>query len=216
MEFEQAVELLAAGGALVYPTETYYGLGCLATDSAAMARVCAIKERPLGRPLPLVVGSLDQLALASPEAAEEAGDPSSLVGRIARRFWPGPLTLLLPPAPGLAEQALGLDKLIALRITSHPVAARLCEALGAPLAATSANFSGCNPAARPQDLDPELLKRVDNAFLDEPPLPSGGAPSTLAVPDQRAFGVWILRHGAVSEAQLRAAGVGVLKSELFF
>ena len=216
MDFQQAVDTLAAGRPLIYPTETYFGLGCVATDSQAMAEVCRIKGRPLGKPLPLIVGGVEQLALASPQGAAEAADKNSLVGRIARRFWPGPLTLLLPPAPDLAEQALGVDGLIALRVTSHPVAARLCRELDAPLAATSANFSGKDPVCSPQDLDPALLEAVGGAFLDGAPLPSGGAPSTLAVLDPRAFGVWLLRNGAISESQLRAAGIAVLTSELFF
>ncbi len=214
LPFSEALAALAQGRLLIYPTETYFGLGCRATDQAAMAEVCRIKDRPLGKPLPLIVGGLDQLGLASPQAAKALEDPNSLVSRIAKHFWPGPLALLVEPASDLADQARGVDGLAAVRVTSHPVAARLCRELGAPIASTSANLSGKEPVIRPEDLDPELLERMGGAVLAEGDAPLGGEPSTLAALDPRAFGVWLLRHGAVTDEELRAVGVAVLTPDM--
>ena len=134
----EAVAALRRGEPVAFPTETVYGLGADARDAEAVARVFALKERP--RFDPIIVHLADASELPLYAVAEDAGDPR--VARLAARFWPGPLTLVLrkrDAIPGIVTA--GLDT-VALRVLAHPVALALIAAAGAPLAAPSANPFG--------------------------------------------------------------------------
>lgn len=213
LSLEEAAHCLAAGGIVIFPTETLYAIGCRADKPDACARLCALKGRPAGSPLPLLAADAAQAARAV--RLEAAPLP------LLRRFWPGPLSLLLPALPGLAPQARNGDGLAALRVTPHPLAARLAALAGGALTASSANFSGAVPAARAQDLDAALLAAL--AALEGAPdgcaagllaarapeeEPGGGLPSTLALPlaGTGKPALRVLRQGAVSAEALTAAG----------
>src|SRR5438067_2635690 len=132
----RAARLLCDGGLVAFPTETVYGLGADATSEAAVARIFAAKGRPRFNPLIVHVPGLGEAEVlaAFDERARAA----------ARRFWPGPLSLVLPRRPecGLSLLAsAGLDT-VALRAPAHPVAQALLRAAGCPIAAPSANRSG--------------------------------------------------------------------------
>ena len=165
-----AAARLRDGAIVVYPTETFYGLGSLATRADALARLAAAKLRPPGKPLPLVAADLAQVA-------EVASLASPLARRLADRFWPGPLTLVLPAAAGLDSILTGGTGTIAVRIPASEVARKLSEQAGGPLVSTSANLSGAPPPTRVAELSPELLARVD-VVLDGGRTP-GGHPSTV-------------------------------------
>lgn len=132
----EAAQCLSGGGLVAFPTETVYGLGADATNGPAIARLYAAKGRPAFNPLIAHVADLDAArALAVFDASAE---------RLAAAFWPGPLTLVLPKAPGceVADLATaGLDS-VAVRIPAHPVALAILRALGRPVVAPSANRSG--------------------------------------------------------------------------
>lgn len=208
---EEAAACLAAGGIVVFPTETFYAIGCLADKALACAVVCALKGRREGAPLPLLAADSAQAALAVRlEAAPK---------ELWQRFWPGPLSLLLPALPCLASQARNAQGLSALRVSPHPLAARLAALAGGALTASSANFSGQAPAARANELDAGLLAALARAGEGDLPCgllaatgqdeePAGGLPSTLAQPLASAggFRLRILREGAVSAQALREAG----------
>lgn len=196
---------LRRGALAVFPTETFLALGCPALDAEAVGRVYAVKRRPPRRTLPLLAGHADQLRdLLVLDAA-----PADLLAR----FWPGPLTVLLPLAPAAARRmpsdlvsALARDGLVAARVTSHPAAARLAILAGCPLTSSSANVSGNPPARRIEELDPALTASLapDDVILEADPLPAGGEPSTIVAPEGRRLR--ILRRGAVTAEMLRAAG----------
>lgn len=192
-----AVEAIKRGGVVIYPTETLYGLGGSAFLPEAAARVCRLKGRPEGKALPLVVGSREQVGLVT-----ELEDPD--FARLADLFWPGPLSIIVPARRDLAPQVKDAGGLTSLRWTAHATAAALCLESGAPLIATSANLSGRQAAARPEDLDPALLAEVDAAVLERP-WPAGGAASTV-VRLQGCGRLDILRIGAVPEQALEQAG----------
>ncbi len=209
---EEAARCLAAGGIVIFPTETLYAIGCRADKPGACARLCALKGRPAGSPLPLLAADAAQAARA---VRLEAAPP------LLRRFWPGPLSLLLPALPELAPQVRNADGLAALRVTPHPLAARLAALAGGALTASSANFSGAAPAARAGELDTTLLAAL--AAQEAAPdgcaagllaarapeeEPGGGLPSTLALPLSGSGGrsLRVLRQGAVSAEALAAAG----------
>jgi L-threonylcarbamoyladenylate synthase len=193
MDLESAAELLRGGGVLVYPTETLYAIGCLARDAEACARVAAIKGRPETKPFPLIVAGLDGLR----DMAEEL--PDDLL-RLAENFWPGPLSVLVRTKPALPSLVRDASGHTSVRMSPHPLARELCLRAGGALVATSANRSGREATADPARLDPELVAGADGV-LSLPPLPAGGAPSTLV----RLLGAGrleILRQGATPSQTL--------------
>jgi L-threonylcarbamoyladenylate synthase len=196
-QLEEAARVLQRGDLLIFPTETIYGLGCLATQEDALRRLFDLKGRAPGKPPPVLVADgaqLRSLVAAIPPAA----------GVLMRQHWPGALTLVLPARDGLSPLLTGVatdghTRTVGARMTSHPLARALCEIAGAPLVATSANFSGATgPAAAPRTLDeiaPELRAQV-KMTLDGGVL--GGAPSTVV--DCTQDPPRVLRHGAVTMA----------------
>ena len=138
---DAAVQALRAGELVVYPTETVYGLGAAALGASSVARLLALKGRPDEKGLSVWVSSLDA-------AASLLRDPPSADARaLARAFWPGPLTIVLPAAHGVPEPLLGPTGGVGLRCSSDATAAALVAAFGEPITATSANASGMPPAA---------------------------------------------------------------------
>jgi L-threonylcarbamoyladenylate synthase len=188
-----AAALLRRGGVIAYPTETFYGLGALAADGAAVARLLIAKERPDGKPLPLLGAGLAQL--------EAVATFSPLARRLAAAFWPGPLTLVLTARPGLHPAITGGGTTVGVRVTSGQVAAALAVAAGGALVATSANRAGEPPPTRADLLDPLLRARVD-LVVDGGETP-GGAPSTVVA--LVGEGLTLIRAGAVTREALRAA-----------
>jgi len=202
---KNALSVIAGRGCLIYPTETYYALGAGAFYPEAASRIFALKAREEAKPLPLVLGSLDQLSLVTQDRSDE-------LLLLAEKFWPGPLSVLVPAVASLPREVQDARGLTSVRVTPHPTAAKLCLDARVPLIATSANKSGCPPAVRPGDLDPELCRAVD-LVLNEPPHPGGGPASTVVgmEPGMRLF---VYRQGPVSDTALKEAGFEVvLKKE---
>lgn len=216
MELAAAARFLRNGGVLVFPTETFYGLGCLAANAEAVARVYQLKHRPVHKPLPLLAAHAAQVDAV----AELAAMPKGLLA-----FWPGPLTVLLPARSCLPPALVNGQGLAAVRVTPHPLAAQLAEQAGGALTASSANLSGGAPVCSPDKLDPALLEalrsmaKAAKAEVSLPlalggPLPAGGLPSTVVEPLSGGAGgagrLRIVRAGAVSAAALEAAGFALV------
>ena len=198
----RVVEHLRAGGLIAYPTETVYGLGSLA-KAAPVAALAGLKGRAPGKPFLLLVSNRDMveaLGLAFNRSADA----------LARAFWPGPLTLVLPGGGGrLPDTLRGPEGGIAVRWTSHPLIAGLVATLGEPLTSTSANLPGQSPepgaAAITRDFAGAVtsgqLLVLDGGVLGNRP------PSTVV--DCTTPSAALVRPGAISQAQMRAA-VGAL------
>jgi L-threonylcarbamoyladenylate synthase len=164
---DEAVAALAAGRLVVFPTETVYGLGADATSDAAVARVYDVKGRPTFNPL---IAHVPDLA-----AAERLVVVSASARRLARAFWPGPLTLVLPrraDCPVSLLASAGLDTL-AVRVPDHPLALALLRAAGRPLVAPSANPSG--------RLSPTTADAVRDALGTDVALVLDGGPCRVGV-----------------------------------
>ena len=149
-----AVGALRAGGLVAFPTETVYGLGADARDPAALRRVYALKGRPASHPLILHLAdaaALPQWVAAVPPVA----------ATLAARFWPGPLTLVLPRAPGVPDELTGGQDSVAVRVPSHPVAQALLKAFGGGIAAPSANRYGRISPTRAAHVREEFPTGVD-------------------------------------------------------
>jgi L-threonylcarbamoyladenylate synthase len=170
-DIEAVAAVLRRGGVVAYPTETFYGLGAVAADAAAVERLARAKGRPDGKPLPLLAADL--------AAVEAVAVLDADARRVAARLWPGPLTLVLPARPGLPAAVTAGTGTVGVRIPGSDVARRLARAAGCAIVSTSANPSGGPPPVRAEALDPALRARLD-AVLDAGPVP-GGLPSTLAV-----------------------------------
>ena len=192
---EAAARVLRAGGLVALPTETFYGLGAHAFDERAVARIFEVKGRPAEKPLLVLVDSFEMVA----RVAREVPD---LGRRLAARYWPGPLTLVLPAHPAVPAALTAGTGTIGVRLSGHAVARALVAAVGAPVTAPSANLHG---GASPRTAD-EVIAALGGGIdlvLDGGATP-GGPPSTVL--DLTGAGPAILRPGAVvlSADDLRA------------
>ncbi|OGA01363.1 MAG: threonylcarbamoyl-AMP synthase, partial [Betaproteobacteria bacterium RIFCSPLOWO2_02_FULL_64_12] len=128
----QAVAILRGGGLVAFPTETVYGLGADAANPAAMARLYAVKGRPRAHPVIVHLGRIDWLR-------DWARDVPEFAHKLALAFWPGPLTLVLKRAEGVADALTGGQDTVGVRVPAHPLALALLAAFGGGIAAPSAN-----------------------------------------------------------------------------
>lgn len=198
---ERARLLLAAGGLVVYPTETFYGFGCDPRRPGAVARLLRAKGRADGKPLPLIAAS----AGAARGLLRLSEAETDLFETLARAFWPGPLTLIAAAAASGADRpAAGVaaaDDSLAVRVSSHPAAVALAGAAGGVIVSTSANPAGAPPPRTPEAIDASLLARID-LLVDGGPT-RGDLPSTVV--DLRGGTVELRRSGAIDGEQVRAA-----------
>lgn len=172
MDIEQALTALRRGEVVVIPTETSYGLGCRAYDTEAVQRVVRAKGRPAGKPLPVLLPSVEVL---------RQHDYETPLLALGERYWPGPLTLVVPAFPGLASDVTAGTNMVGVRISPHPIARAIVEGLGEPMVATSANRSGepaCSTAAA---CDQAGLRGVAG-IVDAGELP-GGASTVVGLKD---------------------------------
>jgi L-threonylcarbamoyladenylate synthase len=183
----RAASIIRKGGVVVYPTETFYGLGVDPTLDEAVLRVYRIKERSLDKPLPIIAAdtrAVVELVAEWPRKAQ----------RLADAFWPGPLTLVLSATSVLAPSIHARTGKIAIRVSSHPTARALSAAVGGLLTSTSANLSDRPASGDPRQISPDLVAQVDG-FVDGGVLP-GDRPSTIV--DLSVSPPELLRLGCVS------------------
>jgi len=188
----RAAECLRRGGLVAFPTETVYGLGVNAFDRQAVRRLFAAKERPPHDPLIVHVTSIDSIAALATRV------PAHLE-KLARRFWPGPLTLIVPRSRHVPDEVTAGLSTVAVRVPLHPVARALIEAAGVPVAAPSANlFSRPSPTQASHVID-DLNGRID--FVVDGGATTIGVESTVL--DLTSDPPTILRPGAVTMEMLR-------------
>lgn len=191
---EKASEIIKKGGVIAYPTETFYGLGVKFNDIAALRKLYKIKHRSRNQALPLIIGEKMLLQLIASSITDSAE-------KLADKFWPGPLTLLLPAKPDISEFITAKTGNIAVRIPGKSFALDLVLSLGFPITATSANISGMPPA----DNADGVIRYFGNAIdliIDCGKTP-GGKPSTIV--DASGEKIRFLRAGAVSIKKVLAA-----------
>ncbi len=196
-----AVSAAKGGRLIVLPTDTVYGIGADAFDSAAVAALLAAKGRGRDMPVPVLVGSwntIDGLVYTVPAAARE----------LIRAFWPGALSLVVRQAPSLQWDLGDANGTVMLRMPLHPVAIDLLRAVG-PMAVSSANISGRPPAVTIDEAREQLDDRVE-VYLDGGPAAEQAA-STIV--DLTGPGPVILRQGPVTADRI-AAVLGVEPAEL--
>lgn len=153
-DFAEAVELLRAGKLVAFPTETVYGLGGDAYDKTASARIYAAKGRPSDNPLIVHIAEVSELK-------KLARDIPDTAYTLADRFWPGPLTMILNKKDVIPKETTGGLDTVAIRMPSHPIARRLIQECGLPIAAPSANASGRPSTTKAEHVIEDLNGRID-------------------------------------------------------
>ena len=178
----EAAAALRRGGLVAFPTETVYGLGADATNPAAIERLNRVKGRPPEKPYSLHLHSVEQLrglVKAVPPVAQ----------RLIDRFWPGPLTIVMPSGGG---------KTVGFRLPDHPIAQAFLQACGVPVAAPSANRSGSTPPTDAQEVLAALGTDLD-CVLDGGPTRLGRESTVVEIVNGR---VEIRREGAISKEEI--------------
>jgi L-threonylcarbamoyladenylate synthase len=190
----RAAAIIRDGGLVAFPTETVYGLGANALDASAVRRIFEAKRRALNDPVIVHLAAIDDVGLV-------AADFPPLARALAARFWPGPLTLVLPKRPIVPDVATAGLPSVAIRVPSHPVAQALIRAAGVPIAAPSANLFMRTSATTAQHVLDDLGERVD-LILDGGLAPYGIESTVVrAATDE----VRLLRPGAVTAEALADA-----------
>ena len=190
-EITLAARALRDGGVAAVPTDTLYGLAADAFNAAAIERVFAIKERPEGMALPVLLADTSQLSSITLEL------PRS-VEILAEAYWPGPLTLIVRKAEGLPPRLTAGQATVAVRVPDHPVPRQLAQRLGRPITGTSANVSGSPDPQSLEELRRQVGERVDLVVTVGPP-PAGAASTIIDVSgiDLTGDSPKLVREGAI-------------------
>lgn len=190
--YQTALRVLQQGGLVAFPTDTVYGVGALAFFDAAVGAIYAAKGRPEEKAIPILladISDVDKVALEFPEKAR----------RLAARFWPGPLTLVIRKQEMVPASVSPTDT-VGVRVPHHPVATALLQAAG-PMAVTSANLSGEPSPLTAEDVMAQLGGRIE-LIIDGGKTP-GGVPSTVV--DCTKDDLPILRAGPINPDEIDAA-----------
>jgi L-threonylcarbamoyladenylate synthase len=188
-----AAEVLQAGGVIVYPTDTLYGIGADALNAVAVERVRRVKQRTTAKPILILVpdqGSVELLVAEIPAPAR----------RLMDAFWPGPMTLVFRALPGLPGALTQGGSTIGVRVPSSSLCLRLLRLAGSPMTSTSANLAGEPSRGTIAEIRESLGATVD-LYLDAGPL-TGVLPSTVI--DVTAETPRLIREGAIAAEDLRA------------
>ncbi|MCY4150849.1 MAG: L-threonylcarbamoyladenylate synthase [Aestuariivita sp.] len=194
-DIAHAADLLRGGKLVAFPTETVYGLGADVTNDQAVSRIYSVKNRPSFNPLIVHVYVKN--------AAVDFVEFNPAAELLADRFWPGPLTLLLPQKKSahISQRVASQSSTVGIRVPSHPVAQSLLQAFGGAVAAPSANLSGCLSPTTVEHVLSGLSNRID-AVVDGGPCRVGIESTIIGFKDNRAI---IVRHGGIALDTLEAA-----------
>ncbi|HEX3645125.1 MAG TPA: L-threonylcarbamoyladenylate synthase [Vicinamibacterales bacterium] len=190
---EEAGKWIRNGGLVALPTDTLYGLAADPFSAAAIARVFAVKGRAAERALPLIAADAAQVTA-------QLGRLPAAGQRMAERFWPGPLTLLVPAVRALAPGVSGVTGRVGVRVPDHAVARAICAEAGRPITATSANLSGEPATPDPDRVERTLGDRLD--LLIDAGKTRGGEASTIV--DVTGDAPVLVRAGAISWDDIQA------------
>lgn len=187
---EQILSFLRAGGVIAFPTDTAYGLGADPFNDAAVRRIFEIKGRAETKPILVLVNSL--------EMASSIAVLSDRALSLARRFWPGPLTMILPALPSVPASVTAGTGTIGVRWPDTAFTQRLLAGFGKPITATSANRSGLPSAVTIPEVHEQLGESVD-LLIDGGELPARGGSTLIDLTETPAR---LLREGPIAEAAL--------------
>ncbi len=190
---EQAVHLLQRGELVAFPTETVYGLGADASNPSAVARLYAAKGRPTNHPVIVHLSDFNKLSHWATSVPASAA-------KLAKAFWPGPITLILPKAAHVLDDITGGQQSVGLRVPAHPLALELLNAFGGGVIAPSANKFGRLSPTRAEDVRAEFKNEVA-LVLDGGPCAVGIESTIIDLSSEQPM---ILRPGMIDQAQIEA------------
>ncbi|MFZ6017042.1 MAG: L-threonylcarbamoyladenylate synthase [Nitrospirota bacterium] len=188
---QKAVDILNYGSIIAYPTETFYGLGAKFDMEDSLKRLYELKKRPEEKAMPLIIGNKGLLPVV-------AASVNRTAMFLMDRFWPGPLTLILPAKENLSEYITAGTGKVAVRIPGESFALQLARAAEFPITSTSANISGIPPAQDAETVIKYFGDKID-LIIDGDPT-SGGLPSTIV--DVTEDEIKILREGVIKKELL--------------
>ena len=190
--FAVAVDALKRGHVIVFPTETLYGLGADALDEATVEKIFQLKGRDPRNPIPVLVADQEMLHTLIAKVP-------TVARKLMDRYWPGPLTLVLPGKKNIPKPLCNPAGGVGVRISSQPIATQLSKQLGRPLTATSANPSGKEPARTLQEAQMYFAGQIE-VFVDGGTLTSrSGSTVVEAIADS----IKIIRQGEISASELQ-------------
>jgi L-threonylcarbamoyladenylate synthase len=186
---QRALEILQRGGLVAFPTDTVYGVGALAFDGKAVESIYAAKDRPIEKAIPVLIADVEDINKVTSEVPPMAK-------KLAERFWPGPLTIVVPKHLSLPD-SVSATNTVGVRVPDHIVARSVLRAAG-PMAVTSANISGQPSPSTAKEVFAQLNGRI-SLILDGGKTP-GGVPSTLV--DCTGSQPIVVRQGPISLNQI--------------
>lgn len=187
---ELALDVLNNGGLVAFPTDTVYGIGSLVYDNKAVESIYVAKDRPIEKAIPVLIADVEDM--------DKVGmDIPDIARHVATRFWPGPLTCIIPKQPTLPS-AVSATSTVGVRVPDHEVARALLRAAG-PMAVTSANISGQPSPSTAEEVFAQLNGRIP-LIIDGGKTP-GGVPSTVV--DCTNDKIKILREGPISLEEIK-------------
>lgn len=182
----RVAETVENGSIIAYPTETFYGLGVKFDIEDSLKKLYEVKQRPKEKAMPLIIGNTEILSVVTTPL-----NPTAI--SLIERFWPGPLTLVLPAKENLSEYITAGSGKVAVRIPGESFALHLARTINFPITATSANLSGMPPAQDAKTVMKYFGNKID-LIIDGGPAP-GGLPTTIV--DATENKIEILREGAI-------------------
>jgi L-threonylcarbamoyladenylate synthase len=192
-EIEKGVKILQKGGVIAFPTDTVYGLGADAFNHTAVERIYQIKNRPKYQQFPLLISDVKQMTTL-------AGSIPEIAWFLARRFWPGGLTLILSKTDS-APACPGSGPTIAVRVPNHPICQALIQHLGNPLIGTSANTSGQPAALTAEEVGQQLEGKID-LIINGGKCPGGRESTIVDITHEPPV---ILRQGIIPSREIDKA-----------
>jgi len=190
----EAADIMRNGGLVVFPTETVYGLGTIASNEQAVLSVFTAKQRPNSTPLPVQIADITMLPLVSLNPPESAYI-------LANKFWPGPLTIVLPRNPSISDAVTAGSDTVGVRIPDHAIMLQILKELNAPAVATSANISGY-PAPITAHEAAEQIGESAELIIDSGPCQIGASSTVITITNNE---LKILRQGTITFEQITNA-----------
>lgn len=190
VQLQECVDVFKNGGVVVFPTDTVYGIGCMAFHQAGVKRIYDLKGRHYTKALPLLLSAADQLKLVTKNVLPKAQ-------RLIDAFWPGALTLVFKTGPLVVAAARGKES-VAVRVPNHGLVRQLLDVLHVPLATTSANLSG-KPAVKTATQAKKIFEGRVDMIIDGGKCPGGTESSVV---DVTHFPFLVLREGAIPKQKL--------------
>lgn len=187
----RAIKILLAGGLVAFPTDTVYGIGALAFDEDAIRSIYTAKDRPIEKAIAILIAGVEDMEKVGMDIPEAAY-------KLAARFWPGPLTCVIPKQPSLPE-SVSATSTVGIRVPDHEIARKLLREAG-PMAVTSANISGQPSPSTAEEVFAQLNGRIP-LIIDGGRTP-GGVPSTVV--DCSSDEIKILREGPIGLEEIMA------------